>query len=101
MSRTLSRAPAHTLELLVPYQRVALRVITQAFRDLERPGEAAAARAFLAGSPMLHHWCALAELDASSISATAQIVAARHEARRRRMIRTGGLDSAAGAGETC
>jgi len=70
----------------VPYQRVALRVITQAFRDLERPREAAAARAFLAGSPMLRHWCALAELDAARISATARIVAARQEARRRRPL---------------
>jgi hypothetical protein len=82
VSRVLTRAPAHTLELLVPYQRVALRVIGQAFRDLERPGQAAAARAFLSGSPMLRHWCALAALDAARISATAQVVAARHEARR-------------------
>lgn len=83
MSKGLGRPPSHTLELLVPYQRVALRVITQAFRDLERPREAAAARAFLAGSPMLRHWCALADLDAASISATAQTMAARHAARLR------------------
>jgi len=83
VSRSRGRAPSHTLELLVPYQRVALRVISQAFRDLERPREAPAARAFLAGSPMLRHWCALADLDAAAISATARILAARHEARQR------------------
>ena len=101
MSRTPARAPTHTLELLVPYQRVALRVIGQAFRDLERPGEAAAARAFLAGSPMLLHWCALAELDAARISAAARIAAARHEALRRHPIRTGALTVVFGAPEPC
>lgn len=101
MSKPRARPPAHTLELLVPYQRVALRVIDRAFRDLECPGEAAAAREFLAGSPMLRHWCALAELDAASISATAQILAARYEARRRRPIRIDGPDPATGASQTC
>jgi len=85
----------------VPYQRVALRVITQAFRDLERPREAAAARAFLAGSPMLRHWCALADLDAASISATAQVVAARHESQRRRPVRAGALHTVFGEPERC
>lgn len=78
----------------MPYQRVALRVISQAFRDLERPRESRAARAFLAGSPMLRHWCALADLDAAKISATALSMAARHEAR----WQPAGPDAASGAG---
>ena len=101
MSKSRGRAPSHTLELLVPYQRVALRVISQAFRDLERPREAAAAQAFLAGSPMLRHWCALADLDAASISATARIVAARHAAHRPPPIPPGRVNTGCGAPESC
>ncbi len=101
MSRSRGRAPTHTLELLVPYQRVALRVISQAFRDLERPRESQTARAFLAGSPMLRHWCALADLDAAKISATARSVAARHESRLRRPAGSDVSGTAFGAPEPC
>lgn len=85
----------------MPYQRVALRVISQAFRDLERPRESRTARAFLAGSAMLSHWCALADLDAAKISATAQLVAARHDAGERRPARSGANGRALGAPESC
>lgn len=101
MSRSRGRAPSHTLELLVPYQRVALRVISQAFRDLERPRESRAARAFLAGSAMLSHWCALADLDAAKISATAQVLAARDEGGGRRPARSGANGRTFGAPESC
>jgi hypothetical protein len=64
-------------EYFVPYQRVAMRVIGQAFRDLESPAEAAAAREFLDGSPMLRHWSAVAALDARSIAACARALVER------------------------
>lgn len=64
-------------EYIVPYQRVALRVIFQAFRDLESPAEASAAFEFLDGSPMLRHWSAVAALDAASIRASARHLVAR------------------------
>jgi len=64
-------------EYFVPYQRVAMRVIGQAFRDLESPAEAAAAREFLAGSPMLRHWSTVAALDARSIIACARAIVER------------------------
>lgn len=49
------------------YRHLAIQVINLALRDLTRPGglaaDRASAREFLAGSGMLSHWCALAELD--------------------------------------
>ncbi len=69
--------PERTAEFFVPYQRVAMRVISQAFRDLECPAEAAAARAFLTGSPMLRHWSAVAALDATSIIECARLLIAQ------------------------
>jgi hypothetical protein len=77
MRRHAISLPERTAELFVPYQRVAMRVISQAFRDLECPSEAAAARAFLAGSPMLRHWSAVAALDATTIIECARLLIAK------------------------
>ena len=77
MRRHAISLPERTAELFVPYRRVAMRVISQAFRDLECPSEAAAARAFLTGSPMLHHWSAVAAVDATSIIEHARLLIAR------------------------
>ena len=70
----MSRAPAtrpHGLpggDLSLPYRHLAVRVIDQALRDLAGPAQSRndreSARAFLAGSPMLRLWCAVAEIDA-------------------------------------
>ena len=49
------------------YRHLAIRIIDLALRDLTNPvGSAedrASAQTFLAGSGMLAHWCAVAELD--------------------------------------
>lgn len=54
-------------EMLAPYRTLALRVISLAVRDLVTPGQSASerdtARRFLSGSPMLTHWCRLADID--------------------------------------
>ena len=59
-------ADAHTGGLL-PYRRLAVRVIEQALRDLAGRAESShdrdSARAFLSGSPMLSMWCEVAEID--------------------------------------
>jgi hypothetical protein len=61
----------HTLGLL-PYRRLAVRVIEQALRDLAGRAESShdrdSARAFLAGSPMLSLWCEVAEIDPRRIA---------------------------------
>lgn len=50
-----------------PCRHLAVRVIELAFRDLASsaglPGHQESARVFLAGSSMLDHWCAVADLD--------------------------------------
>jgi hypothetical protein len=50
-----------------PYRHLAMRVLTRALRDLSNPAgkptDRESARRFLAGSPMLFHWCRVAELD--------------------------------------
>jgi hypothetical protein len=54
-------------ETFRPYRHLAVRVLTRAFLDLTNPVESAtereSARAFLAGSAMLFHWCRVAALD--------------------------------------
>jgi hypothetical protein len=64
------RASVHE-KLLGPYRTLALRVISVAVRDLISPGHSASeretARAFLSGSPMLTHWCSLADIDPEAI----------------------------------
>jgi hypothetical protein len=68
------------------YRRLAARVIERAFRDLaggdSSGSERADARAFLAGSPMLDHWCQLAGLDPKRL-----VVYAKQPAVRRRFLR--------------
>jgi hypothetical protein len=50
-----------------PCRHLAVRVIELAFRDLASSaglsGHQESARVFLAGSSMLDHWCAVADLD--------------------------------------
>ena len=50
------------------YRRLAIHVINLALRDLTSAGGSDAdresARTFFAGSRMMRHWCAVAELDA-------------------------------------
>lgn len=49
------------------YRHLAMRVIDQALRDVAGPGctpcDRESARAFLADSPMLHLWCAVASVS--------------------------------------
>jgi hypothetical protein len=70
-------------ELLAPYRTLALRVISLAVRDLITPGhsptERDTARAFLAGSRMLTHWCKLADLDPDTIRKHIRGLAKQHE----------------------
>ena len=58
-----------------PCRRLAVRIIVQAFRDLASPAglrcHQESARVFLAGSSMLDHWCAVADLDPASMIARA------------------------------
>jgi hypothetical protein len=52
---------------LVPYRHLAMHVLARALRDLSNAAGSAtdreSARLFLAGSPMLFHWCRVAALD--------------------------------------
>lgn len=54
-------------ERLRPYRHLAMRVLARAVLDMTDPTGSAAdrrsARAFLAGSVMLQHWCRVAALD--------------------------------------
>jgi hypothetical protein len=54
-------------EAFLPYRRLAMHVLGRAIRDLENGAGSAtdreSARVFLAGSPMLFHWCRVAALD--------------------------------------
>jgi hypothetical protein len=67
-------------EALQPYRRLAVRVLACAFLDLANPrgpaGDRESARAFLAGSGMLIHWCRVAALDPSRIVRHAEKLAA-------------------------
>lgn len=64
-------------------RHLAVRVIEQAVRDLSGAGASQAdresARGFLAGSPMLHRWCELANLDASWMVVRAAELIARSD----------------------
>lgn len=64
-------------EAFLPYRHLALHVLARALRDLSSAAGGAAdresARMFLAGSPMLSHWCRVAALDPGLVS--------RHSAR--------------------
>jgi len=92
--------PERTAEFLVPYRRVAMRVIGQAFRDLECPAQAAAARAFLTGSPMLRHWSAVAAIDAAAVIECARLLIARLDGPPRR-VRPAAVHAAPESRPTC
>lgn len=55
------------------YRHLAMRVIDQALRDVSGHGGAPcdreSARTFLAGSPMLHLWCAVADVNPCGVMA--------------------------------
>jgi hypothetical protein len=61
---------------LRPYRQLAIRVLARAVLDVSDPTGSAndreSARAFLAGSAMLEHWCHVAELDPNCIAANLQ-----------------------------
>jgi hypothetical protein len=60
-------------ERLRPYRKLAIRVLARAVLDVTDPAGSAndreSARAFLAGSAMLEHWCHLAALDPDCVAA--------------------------------
>lgn len=62
-------------------RHLAVCVIQRAVRDLSAAGASRAdqesARAFLSGSPMLHQWCEVANLNASQIVACASKLVGR------------------------
>lgn len=62
-------------EEAVTYRRLAVRVIQRAFKDITAPAcpadDRRSAREFLAGSPMLFHWCSVAALDPRRVIAKA------------------------------
>ena len=62
-----------------PCRHLAVRVIELAFRDLASSaglsGHQESARVFLAGSSMLDHWCAVADLDPAWMIARANRLA--------------------------
>jgi hypothetical protein len=70
------RRPGSSVFERTSCRRLALRVIDQAFRDLASPAGVRAdkesARAFLAGSSMLYHWCQVADLDPAWMVARAR-----------------------------
>ena len=57
------------------YRHLAMRVLARALRDMSDPAGSASdresARVFFAGSPMLFHWCRVAELDPSAVARNA------------------------------
>ena len=65
--RRSTGSPIECDEQFRPYRRLAVRVLTRAVLDVMDTGESSthrkSARAFLAGSPMLQHWCHVAALD--------------------------------------
>ncbi len=64
-------------DALRPYRQLAMHVLVRALRDLSNvagsPTDRESARLFLAGSPMLFHWCRVAAVDPRLV--------ARHAAR--------------------
>lgn len=77
---TLTRRHPACMEASLPYRRLAVRVIDQAFRDASDPAQSKSdrdsARSFLAGSSMLHLWCELADLDPRWMAGRASVVTA-------------------------
>lgn len=80
---------AHEIvEQALVYRLLAMRVIDRAFKDIVAPGCGAedreTAREFLAGSPMLRHWCRVAMLDPRRVIARATTLDSRRSKRPRR-----------------
>ena len=69
------------VEETVGYRRLAIRVIERAFKDMIAPacaaGDRESASKFLAGSPMLLHWCSVAALDSRSVIVRARTLRSR------------------------
>jgi hypothetical protein len=63
-------------ERLRPYRHLAVRVLARALLDAIDPGGSStdreSARAFLAGSIMLEHWCRVAGLDPACVAEHAE-----------------------------
>src|SRR5215207_8727196 len=59
-----------------PYRHLAVRILDRAFRDLASPAGSLegpeSARAFLAGTSMLYHWCEVADLNPEWVVARAK-----------------------------
>jgi len=60
-------SPENEREILSAYRHLALTVIERAFRDVTTgvcsSAERLSAREFLAGSPIMQHWCRVAGLE--------------------------------------
>jgi hypothetical protein len=73
--RRISSSQAVVTANAGPCRHLAVRVIELAFRDLASSAglrsDQESARVFLAGSSMLHHWCAVADLDPAQMIARA------------------------------
>ena len=73
-------------EETVGYRRLAIRIIQRAFKDMIEPacaaGDRESAWAFLAGSPMLLHWCSVAALDSRTVIVRATALRRRSPVRR-------------------
>jgi hypothetical protein len=63
-------------ERLRPYRQLAVRVLARAVLDVMDPAGSAtdreSARSFLAGCPMLEHWCHVAALDPNCVAENVQ-----------------------------
>lgn len=74
------------------YRHLAIRVIDQARRDLVSaggsPGDRESARRFLAGSPMLTLWCAVADVNPEGVHARPERVPGRRRRRPREWVTT-------------
>jgi hypothetical protein len=68
-------------EGFLPYRQLAVRVLARALFDLTdghgSPTDRESARAFLAGSHMLVHWCRVAAVDPSCVVKHAEKLGAR------------------------
>ncbi len=68
---------AEAVEAFRPYRHLAVRVLARAFLDLadrEHPAARESARAFLAGSGLLGHWCRVAAVDPGWVVRRAELV---------------------------
>ena len=81
MRSTQLPASAPFDEDFLPYRQLAIRVLARALFDLTdghgSPTDRESARAFLAGSGMLTHWCRVAAVDPSCVLKHAEKLCAR------------------------